>query len=42
MQGSLTQNFAIVTSILLWVFVLVALGYGVVQTGIDAAALFTA
>ncbi|GAB3699137.1 MFS transporter small subunit [Nocardiopsis oceani] len=42
MANSVTTNLNVIASILLWVLVAAALLYGVVQTAIDASALFTA
>ncbi|GAB3713831.1 MFS transporter small subunit [Nocardiopsis nanhaiensis] len=42
MGNSATTNLTAIASIVLWVIVVAALLYGVVQTGIDASALFTA
>lgn len=41
MTGNRTARASAVTAILLWVLVLAALAYGVAQTAVDAAALFT-
>lgn len=40
MPSNWTRNTSTATALLLWVLVLAALAYGVVQTAVDAAALF--